>query len=274
MILKILIFLILLFTPFLGYAKEAESCQWDGYKKVVWIDDFEQISTGMAYPAPSDLFIRRLTPMMDQGDRLIVDHRLNHLDWPDIHKAKLDAQIIVTAKLLVSNFSSETSLFGAEYGGKTTVNLQIYIFDNFSKTNIRSINFEGSKRLFPIIFSNSQINQHDQMMDIIGDLLPNIARTLSSELNCIPYATRVSVINANELIISGGIRNNIQPRMSFSILADSDKGLGSIHSQHETIIFKKLSEAVIYSVSPSISFAKSPVNIGQFYKTLIATPTP
>ncbi len=253
-----------------GHAGPGETCQWDGLRKVVWLDDIEQGGVSMAYPLPADLVSRSLAPLLGQADRLVIDGRTNYRNWADASQARLQAQIIVRPRLLSGGFRPAFTLLGAEFGGKTAARLQVALFDNLSQTVLRTLDFGGGRLVVPAILKNTQANLNDQATDIVEGLMEDVAKAIAEELDCMPYAARVTVGHANELEIAGGGRHNIRPRMSFSILAASERPYGPDPSA--PINYRRVADVVVTSVSPGASYAQPSIPIGLAHGHLIATP--
>lgn len=255
-----------------GQAQADEGCQWDGMKKMVWIDDFDQTGIKMAYLLPSDLFIRNLTPDLALTNKVIVDHRFNHRGFAPIHSAQQKSQIIVKPKLFLSDYDSNMSFIGAEFGGKTSVTLQVSLVDNFAGGVVRDLYFKGAKAIPLKWLSNTQLDLHDQALSLVGELLPTVLESIVRELDCIPYGARAVVASDQELLIDGGQRNNLKPRMTLAVLAVSDSTKNTL--LEPAIAFNSPADVVLTSVNPAVSKAKILRGKLPAYQSLMVTVPP
>ncbi len=271
MSLRFAFFGILLPAMLFGQASANDACQWDGLKKAVWIDDLDQAGIKMAYPLPSDLFIRALTPDLALSGRVIADNRFNHMGADNTRNAQQRTQISIKPRLLLGNHGSDLKLLGAEFRGKTAVTLQVSLVDNFSGGAVRDLYFKGAKSTHPKWLSNTQLDLHDQTLELLDGLLPNVLEAIVKELDCIPYGARATVTSEQELLIEGGLRNNLKPRMTLSVLSVTAPP-GNSPAQ-PGIAFANKADVVITSVNPGVSTAKVTRGKLPSFQPLIVTVT-
>lgn len=255
-----------------GLAQADEVCQWDGMKKRVWIDDFDQTGIKMAYLLPSDWFIRNLTPDLAMTNQVIIDHRFNHRGSAHLHSAQQKNQIIVKPKLFLSDYDSNMSFVGAEFGGKTAVTLQVSLVDNFAGGVVRDLYFKGAKAIRPKWLSNTQLDLHDQALSLVGELLPSVFERIVRELECVPYGARAVVASEQELLIDGGQRNNLKPRMTLTVLAVAGNTENTL--VEPGLAFNNTADVVVTSVNPDVAKAKILKGKLPAYQSLIVTVPP
>lgn len=262
------IVIIMLSTVIAQSARADESCQWDGLKKDVWVEELDQQGMQMAYPLPHDLITRALTERLTEGNKYLIKSTLDNIKG-DVESHRRSAQILIRPKLLNARYNSKFELLGDGPGGMASATLQIALVDNYSGVVIRTLNIGNSSRVWFSLFPFSQMDLNEKTTGMVEGMLPELAKQLDAELDCLPYSARVFKIDNGSVYIAGGLRNNIKPNMEFSILASQDHITND--KTIEGVVFKNMAGMVIESVSPALAAGKTSIAIGENSVVVIAT---
>lgn len=262
-----LTFIFISLLSFSGGVLGDAMCEWDNLKKNIWFDDLDQQGVRMAYPLPHDLISRQLAPALLQLDKHIIENPLTSRNSDAAHNARQKAQILISAKLLFSDFINEARILGLGLSDHLKITLKITLTDNFSQTPIKSFTVDTKKRIWLNPLQKNQQDLHDYAVKMITHKIPEIAELIDSELDCVPFATKIISTSGKEWIMQGGGNNNIKPNMTFSVMGYKDP-----HS--ENIIYNKIATIKTKAVSPNTSTAVSSENMTDFYQGLFALYPP
>ena len=265
---RINFFVLIVFIFLAGGARGDEACNWDGLKKSIWIDDLDQQGLQMAYPVPHDFLTRSLIPELSGSVEVIIENPSGAVDFAESSRLRNEAQIVIHPRLVGIPFYKNGLLPGTDMAGIASINMDIDIADNYSHASVNTLNVVNSGRVWTNVFHNSQSDKHDQVLDLIAASAHDLARKIVAELDCVPYAARVISVSGDGVIISGGLRNHVRPGMTFAVLGSID-ARGNMQST--SVAYKKLTDAVINTVSPGTATAMIANTLGQYYNSLVVT---
>lgn len=230
-----------------------EACQWDGLKKVVWIDDLDQSGIKMPYPLPHDHLTRQLTASLIESGKYIVNSRANN----DLYKAQAlrgIAQIWVQPRLLQVGLENNPLFPVLGVGSRVEATLQVSLIDNFSGETIDTFVIRERDRAWLRIFPISQYDLSAQINDMLTDRLPDIQKKTDHALDCVPFAAKVDRIESGKVYLSSGAVHNIKVSAKLDLLVrrqdvNSGTSSGKTYYQRDSVI-------TIESVGPGTSIAR------------------